>query len=53
MNRPYRTRINIDLPTPLYKAMKQYCADRGLTLTKFIIKVILFFLRDIKRPAKR
>jgi predicted DNA binding CopG/RHH family protein len=49
MDRPKRKRISLDIPEELHKAIKEYVEDSGMTMTKFIIRMMIEKLEEINQ----
>ena len=39
--RPFRDRLSVDIPTVLMNEVKKYAAKRNISITRYIIKIIV------------
>lgn len=45
MARPGRQRLTADLPIPIYKQLKYLAAKYNLTLTKYLLRIIVMQIK--------
>jgi hypothetical protein len=52
MNRPGRHRIVVDLPIEIHKTIKEYTEAAGMTMTKFIVRLLIKTIEEIEKNKK-